>query len=242
VDILVENENGELIIIELQFTSEHDYFHRMLYGTSKAITQYIAKGQRYGKIRKVYTINIVYFELGKGDDYVYHGHTSFRGLHTGDELQLTRAQREEFGRMEAGDLFPEYYILQVAHFDDVAKDTLDEWIYYLKNGEIKDGFSAQGLAQARELLDYDKLSDEDKRAYDRAVDNRLSEQSSIDTAKKEGLIEGEAIGLEKGEAIGLEKALRSVVLNAKRDGHSITQIQALTGLSPETIDAIINTL
>jgi predicted transposase/invertase (TIGR01784 family) len=228
VDILVEDEDRELIIIELQFTSEYDYFHRMLYGTSKAITQYIAKGQRYGKIRKVYSINIVYFELGKGDDYVYHGHTSFRGLHTGDELQLTPAQHEEFGRLEAGELFPEYYILQVAHFDDMAKDTLDEWIYYLKNGKIEDSFSAQGLAQARELLDYDKLSDEDKRAYDRAVDNRLSEENYIYTAKIEGRAEGR------------EQALQHVVLDAHRTGLSIAQIQAITHLPAAAIEAIIN--
>jgi predicted transposase/invertase (TIGR01784 family) len=244
VDILVENENRELIIIELQFTNEFDYFHRMLYGASKTVTQFIDQGDDYNKIRKVYSINVVYFDLGKGDDYVYHGHTSFRGLHTGDELQLTSAQREEFGRMEAGDLFPEYYILEVKHFDDVAKDTLDEWIYYLKNDRIEDGFSAQGLAQARELLDYDKLSDEEKRLYDDVVDNRRSEHSSIDTAKKEGRAEGEAIGLEKGlaegEAIGIEKSLRNIVLNCARSGLSTAEIQAITNLPAAKIEDILN--
>ena len=32
VDILVENHKGELVIIEVQNTQEHDYFHRMLFG------------------------------------------------------------------------------------------------------------------------------------------------------------------------------------------------------------------
>jgi predicted transposase/invertase (TIGR01784 family) len=251
VDILVENENRELIIIELQFTNEYDYFHRMLYGTSKVITQFIDRGNDYGKVRKVYSINIVYFDLGKGDDYVYHGHTTFRGMHTGDELQLTPAQRKEFGVMEAGDLFPEYYILEVQRFNDVAKDTLDEWIYYLKHDVVKDGFKAQGLAQARELLDYDRLPDDEKLAYDRAVDNRRSEWSSIYTAKKEGLSEGEAIGIQKGkaeglaegEAIGMQKgeaaATRKFVQNALRDGVSMAQIQALTNLTEAQIQEII---
>jgi predicted transposase YdaD len=197
----------------------------------------------------------VYFALGKGDDYVYHGHTAFRGLHTGDKLQLTPAQREEFGMMEAGDLFPEYYILEVTHFNDVAKDTLDEWIYYLKNDKIEEGFSAQGLSQARELLDYDRLPDEEKQAYDRAVDNRRSERSSIHTAKKEGIMEGEAIGLEKGraegeaiglekgEAIGLEKGraeeLKNIVLKAYHGGFSTAQIQIITNLSKEQIEEIL---
>jgi hypothetical protein len=243
VDILVENENSELIIIELQFTNEFDYFHRMLYGTSKVITQFIDRGNAYGTVRKVYSINIVYFDLGEGKDYVYHGHTSFHGLHTGDELLLTPAQRKEFGALEAGDLFPEYYILEVKRFDDVAKDTLDEWIYYLKHDAVIDGFKAQGLAQARELLDYDRLSDEDKRAYDRAVDTRRSQRSSIYTAKKEGLAEGEAIGREKGkaegEAIGREKALIEMVLNAHRANTPLATICALTGLTEQKIREIV---
>jgi predicted transposase/invertase (TIGR01784 family) len=263
VDILVENEDRELIIIELQFTSEYDYFYRMLYGTSKAITQYISKGQHYDKIRKVYSINIVYFDLGKGDDYVYHGRTNFKGIHTGDELQLTPAQRNEFGKLDAGDLFPEYYILEVKRFNDVAKDTLDEWIHYLKHGEIMESFSAQGLPQARELLDYEKLSDADKRAYDSAVDNRISEESSIYTAKiegrEEGLAEGEAIGIAKGEAIGIakgeaigiakgetigiakgeEEATRKLIYNALQNGYSMAQIQIITNLPKEKIEKML---
>ncbi|MDR2448652.1 MAG: Rpn family recombination-promoting nuclease/putative transposase, partial [Prevotellaceae bacterium] len=186
-----------------------------------------------------YSINIVYFALGKGDDYVYHGHTAFRGLHTGDKLQLTPAQREEFGMMEAGDLFPEYYILEVTHFNDVAKDTLDEWIYYLKNDKIEEGFSAQGLVQARELLDYDRLPDEEKQAYDRAVDNRRSERSSIHTAKKEGIMECEASGLEKGRAEGRAEELKNIVLKAHHGGFSTAQIQIITDLSKEQIKSIL---
>ena len=232
VDILVEDEQGELIIIELQFTSEFDYFHRMLYGTSKVVTQFIDRGNNYAKVRKVYSINIVYFDLGQGNDYVYHGRTSFKGMHTGDELQLTPAQRKEFGTLEAGDVFPEYYILEVKHFNDVAKDTLDEWIYYLKNDTIKDHFKAQGLAQARELLDYDKLPDEERRAYDRALDNRISQQSSIYTAKKEGFIEGEAIGLEKGRAEGRAEGKAEAIKEMALGGLSVAQIQLITGQRP----------
>ncbi len=109
VDMLAEDSKGELIIIEVQNNRELDYFHRMLYGASKAITDYINEGQEYGVIRKVYSINIVYFELGQGKDYVYHGRTSFKGIHYNDILQLSVRQREQFVRHEAGDIFPEYY-------------------------------------------------------------------------------------------------------------------------------------
>ncbi|MDR1811518.1 MAG: Rpn family recombination-promoting nuclease/putative transposase, partial [Candidatus Fibromonas sp.] len=100
VDVLAEEENGTLIIIEIQFTEELDYFHRMLFGSSKAIAEHLGKGVPYSKVKKVYSINVVYFDLGSGRDYIYHGTTTFRGLHYKDELELTEEQKAEFARLE----------------------------------------------------------------------------------------------------------------------------------------------
>ena len=58
VDMLAENSKGELVIIEVQNNRELDYFHRMLYGTSKAITEYINQGDPYAKVKKVLFILI----------------------------------------------------------------------------------------------------------------------------------------------------------------------------------------
>ncbi len=50
-DILVEDTKGELLIIEVQNNRELDYFHRMLYGVSKTVSEYIGLGDAYSKIR-----------------------------------------------------------------------------------------------------------------------------------------------------------------------------------------------
>ena len=165
VDMLAEDSKGELIIIEVQNNRELDYFHRMLYGASKAITDYINEGQEYGIIRKVYSINIVYFELGQGKDYVYHGKTTFKGIHYNDVLQLSVRQKEQFVRHEAGDIFPEYYVLRVDGFNQQAKTPLDEWIAFLKTGEIDQNSTAHGLQEARERLRIDQLNEKDRREY-----------------------------------------------------------------------------
>lgn len=52
----------------------------MTYGTSKVITEYLDIGQEYNDIKKVYYINIVYFELGQCEDYVYYGTVNSRQL------------------------------------------------------------------------------------------------------------------------------------------------------------------
>ena len=77
VDILTQNSKKELIVIEIQNTYESDYFHRMAYGASKALTENLGLGQAYAEIKKVISINIIYFDLGQGKDYIYKGTTHF---------------------------------------------------------------------------------------------------------------------------------------------------------------------
>ena len=117
VDILAENDKGEIFIIEIQNNTEYAYFQRMLFGTSKLVTEYINRGQGYEKIRKIYSINIVYFNLGNGTDVVYHGKTEFRGIHNNELLNLSPFQQQKFKVSEVSDLYPEYYILKVNDFD-----------------------------------------------------------------------------------------------------------------------------
>jgi predicted transposase/invertase (TIGR01784 family) len=240
VDVLVEDENRETIIIELQFTLEIDYFHRMLYGASKVIGEYMLQGNQYMEIRKVYSINIVYFDLGQGEDYVYHGKTQFRGLHFHDELKLSEVQRAAFSKDEVGDIYPEYYILKINKFNDVAKDALDEWVYFLKHNTIKDEFKGKGLAKAKEILDRDKLSPEEKSEYDyleRLRSEDLSAMASSNAtgrfearkefegviAEKETLLaekdavitEKEAVITEKDALIARERAEKETILAEK---------------------------
>jgi len=166
VDMLVKNSKNELVIIEIQNENEYDYFHRMAYGTSKVITEYISVGEPYKNIKKVYSINIVYFDLGQGEDYIYHGKTDFFGLHISDKLKLSSKQTGLLGgKIEPFQIFPEYYVIKVNNFNDVAKDSLDQWIYYFKNNEIKDNFNAKGIDKAKELWRVDSLPEDERKKY-----------------------------------------------------------------------------
>jgi len=227
VDMLVKNSSGELMIIEVQNNYEVDYLLRMLYGVSKTVTEHIRKGDRYSTIRKIYHINIIYFRMGDGEDYVYHGITDFRGIHNNNPLNLDEEQKKFFMKENVKDLFPEYYILCVCDFDNFAQDGLDEWIYYLKNTEIPETFTAQGLPEARQQLRYDNLSDEEKRAYDDHIQQSLYEQNSIEDSFSKGRAEGE-----------LKKAVETaLMMNA--DGVPMDNICKYTGLSKEQVEEIV---
>lgn len=239
VDMLAEDSKGNLLLIEVQNNNEYAYFQRMLFGTSKLVTEYINRGEGYEKVRKVYSINIVYFALGHGKDNVYHGKTEFRGIHYNDLLELSPFQRQTFKVDAVSQLYPEYYILKVNGFDQVAKSPLEEWIYYLNTGKIPETYHAPGLDAARERLKIDRMSKDEKNAYYRHMDNINLLKSNIKTEREEGKLEGLQEGLQKGLQEGLQKGSRekalSIARKLKATGMDKTQIAAITGLKEEEI-------
>ena len=238
VDMLAEDSKGELILIEVQNNSEYAYFQRMLFGTSKLVTEYIERGDNYDKVRKVYSVNIVYFELGHGKDYVYHGKTEFRGIHTNDLLELTPFQKQTFKADTVSQLYPEYYILKVNGFNQVAKSPLEEWIYYLNTGEIPSNATAPGLDEARQKLKLAMMTRNELAAYYRHLDNIVILRNNIITEREEGRFEGHEKGLAEGLAEGAKNKAIEVARFLKASGSPIELIMGATGLTKEEIDSI----
>ncbi|WYD81880.1 MAG: Rpn family recombination-promoting nuclease/putative transposase [Candidatus Electrothrix gigas] len=228
VDLKVTNQKKEILIIEVQYEREFDYLQRILFGTSKVITEHLQKKEPYSKVTKVISINILYFDLGHGEDYIYHGTTSFRGLHEQDLLQLSEEQQNLYGRDKLHEIFPEYYLVKVNNFNDIAKDTLDEWIYFLKNEEIKGDFKAKGLEKAKQELDILKLSDEERRAYERYQDDLHYQASMVESSY--------TIGVKKGED---KKALQIAMNLIKKGVLDAQEIAEITELPVEEINKMI---
>ena len=236
VDMLAENSKGELILIEVQNNNEYAYFQRMLFGTSKLVTEYINRGEGYDKVRKVYSVNIVYFSLGSGKDTVYHG------------------KKQTFKVDTVSQLYPEYYILKVNDFNQVAKSPLEEWIYYLNTGDIPDSATAPGLTEARERLKLDKMTKAELDAYYRHLDNIVILKDNIFTERAEGRaeghaegrVEGHAEGRVEGHAEGRVEGINEGRLEEKREAASnmktlnipLDVISQVTGLSIEEIKAL----
>ena len=227
VDILVQASSGELMLVEVQNDSQLDYFHRMLYGASKLITEYIDQGDKYGTIKKVFSINIVYFNLGQGKDYVYEYKGHFEGRNLNDVLLPSHQQQQDYSVSEVADIFPKYYLLKVNNFDDIAKDTLDEWIYFLKNSEVKEDFSAKGLKEAREKLKEESLGEADKASYKRYQENKRVERSVLDTAVREGIDKGR------------EEEKKEFVLKLSKKGLSASEIADWLEVPVEDVERII---
>ena len=124
LDIKVENRNGELILIEIQYSTELDYLQRILYASSKAITEHMAEGEAFSQVSKVISVSILHFDFGDGDDYIYKGTTSFIGLHNKTKLELNEQQKELYRTNRVEEIYPVYYLIKVKNFNDIAKDTM----------------------------------------------------------------------------------------------------------------------
>ena len=242
VDLLAKLTTGEIVLIEVQVNTESDYLCRMLFGVSKIIIEHIKEGEPYSQINKVYSINILYFDLGHGKDYIYHGTTSFVGIHNNDILALTETQKEVLRKDKVHEIYPEYYLIKVNQFNDIAKDSLDEWIYFLKTEEIKDSFNAKGLAEAKEKLDSFKLNPREKEEYKRYVEDLMYQKSMVLSNYEEGKIEGKIEGIKEGKIEGIREGGKTkaieIAKKLKNTGMTKEMIQQTTGLSTDEINKV----
>ena len=242
VDIKAKNDRDEIFLVEVQLTREVYYLERILYGTAKAITEHIHLGENYGEVKKVYSINIIYFDMGKGADYLYHGRNKFVGVHTGDTLQINTKEKGALRLRTPEEVFPEYFIIRVNEFNKVAKTPLEEWLDYLKNGHIKDDTQAPGLQEARNKLQYMMLDNAARHAYDEHINAVMIQNDVLGNARAEGLAEGRAEGLAEGRAEGLAEGRieekHAIAKSMKQMGLSAEVIAKATGLSEADIAAL----
>ena len=227
VDIKALNDKGEIIIVEIQNTRELYYLERILYGVAKAITEHISLGESYYKVKKIYSISVLYFDIGRGEDFLYHGQNHFIGVHTKDQLVINTKERNAIVSRLPSEIFPEYILIRVNEFDKVAVTPLEEWMNYLKDGTIRPDTMAPGLGEAREKLKYYSMTPEDRHAYDEHLNAVMIQNDVLDSAKLEGRMEGLAEGEAKGKAeANLENAKKM-----KAMGIDLEMIRQITGIT-----------
>ena len=238
VGIKACNGKGEIIIIEIQNMRMLHYLECILLGVDKTIIEHINLGDSYNEVKKVYSISILYFDLGVGNDYLYHGQNQFVGVHTGDRLQIRTKEQNAIVSRFPSEIFPEYILIRVNEFDKVAVTPLDEWMRYLKDGIIASDTTAPGLEEAREKLKYYSMTDQERHAYDEHLNAVMIQNDVLNTAKMEGRMEGRLEGRLEGRMGGRMEERLENARNFKKMGVSPDIIAQATGLSLEEINGL----
>jgi predicted transposase/invertase (TIGR01784 family) len=219
LDMLVSDNKGELMVVELHYRHEIDY-HRCYPEITDGIYNYLSPKKYAHLAPRVCCVEIINAVSRMWDDkYILHGTTINK---TADNAGM------------------ELHIVNYGQFNDRTYNPISEWVYYIKNSKVKDSFTAQGLDKVREVLEYDALSDDEKHAYDKAQNDKKGWDSAIWTAIDEGKAEGIEIGRAKGIELGEKTKETEFVLNLHRNGFSVEQIAEYTKLSVETVKEILS--
>jgi predicted transposase/invertase (TIGR01784 family) len=224
IDLKAKIDNGEIAVFEIQFFDQIDFLGKVLFNACKAVVEQVSKGGRYD-IKKVYSINIAYFDLGAKKEYVFRANLSkFSGIHFEETIPFSQNLTPP---LPANELHPEYYLILPAKFDEEIRTKFDEWVYILKKSKIRTDFTAAGIQEAGEKLDILKMTPEQKREYERIQAEEMDYKSQLYTAELKGKVEGMAEG-ESKKAIEIAKAM-------KKAGIPMEKIIEITKVSAEEI-------
>jgi len=138
-------------------------------------------------------------------------------------------------RIGETNVFPEYFLIPLRHFTDVARDNLDQWVYAFKNNEVLDEFTAPGIGVLKEKLDYLKMDERERRRFEAYIDRIRSGWGMIANARQEGLAEGRE---EERQRHKQEK--KTLVRSLYDNGVTIEIISVSVGLSEPRIRRLLD--
>jgi len=245
VDLKARIDDADMVIFEIQFFTQVDFFGKLLFDVSKAVVEQVSVGKQYD-IKKIYMIGIAYFNLHAERDYLFRARLSgFEGVHFDDVIPFSQAR----GLAPGGpviDIHPEYYLILPNMFNEDIRSKFDEWIYTLKTSIVRSDFTAAGLREASDKLNMLKMDEKERRIYEKYMRNMTDDSTVIETARMEGRVEGReegkaegrAEGEAKGRAEGVAEGLIQAAKAMKAKGMDIRTIAEITGLPENKIQRI----
>jgi predicted transposase/invertase (TIGR01784 family) len=230
-DLIVEDEQGHKYIVEIERQYTNNFIDKACFNTSRLIVDSIGASEDYTTIKKVFHISLLYFAWGNMTKPLYHGKTIIREIDTKNPIDLHIA--DQGGRIyDASHIFPEYILISVPLFDDVVKKEIDEWLYIMKNSEVREDFKSPYMKKVAERLSILKMNAQEKDEYYRYLKETLTQRDVVTAAEEKG----EARGIEKGR----EERNIEIAKNLLAQGVDICTISTATGLTEEEIRKMVH--
>jgi len=216
LDIKAKNRNGEEFIIEMQKKDLGDFAKRSLYYTSKAYVNQLNKKEEYNKLKKVYFIGIVDFNMFEGKNYI--------SRHLILNKETLKQEIKDF----------EFTFIELPKFNkklDELESILDKWIFFIRNAEALEIIPEQlktpkELKEAFEEAVQVVWNKKELEVYEYIEKKERDELSALKTAER------------KGEKKGEKKAKIEIAKKALKNGVDIETIKLLTSFNEEEISKI----
>jgi predicted transposase/invertase (TIGR01784 family) len=213
LDIKATNKNGDKFIVEMQKKDLSNFEKRSLYYTSKAYISQVDKGEDVDKLKRVYYIAILNFNMFKNNNYIS------RHLIINQETQTQDLKDFEFTFIE----LKKFNI----KLEDLSSN-IDKWIYFINNAsslelipkEYQDIKEFQEAFKIASKFNWDKKELE---YYDSVDLKKADDINALKTAENKGI--------EKGK---LEEKLE-IAKNSISQGLDNQTIFLITGLDIDII-------
>jgi len=234
-DIYCENEKGEKFLVELQKTKQKFFKERTLYYSTLPIREQAVKNNWDFSLKAVYVIAILdfVFEEDKNETEKFRYDVKFTDIDTKkvfyDKLTFIYLEMPKFKKTI-----------------EEIETRYEKWLYVIRNlnilNRIPDKLREKIFDKVFETAEIAKFTPEQVRSYEESLNVFRDIKNSIETAKEEGLKEGEIKGKIEGKIEGLKegeiKGKIEIATKALKKGLSIKDISELTGLTETEIKKI----
>ena len=225
-DIYCETDEGEKIIVEMQYKSQPFFKNRSIYYVSESIARQGERGSAWNyEIAAVYLVAFLSFTP-----------IDFKKQFRTDVVLAEKGTMEQFS-----DKLRMIY-LQLPLFKkeaDECDNQVERWIYLLKNMETLSRlpWAAQSAVFKKlgSIADVGAMSRAERLKYDEALKKYRDTISVLEGARMEGRMEGREEGRMEGREEGRTETMMANARKMKAYGLALEMIAEITGL---TIDEV----
>lgn len=211
--------------VEAQKENTHDFPKRTRYYNGMVDLNMLRPGEDYNKLKDVYIIMIMPFDLFGEGRYRYTFHMTcdeIPGLNLGD--RVTRIFLNTQGRIKDG--VSEELIQMLKYFENTTKETAAE-------------SQSEKIRQLEKRVEETKANEEVGIRFMNAFEEKMRErQEGREEGREEGLAEGERIGETRGKSLGEAAKQQEIARKMLEEGLDLTLIQKITGLTRKKIQSL----
>ena len=243
-DIICKNSAGEKFLVEMQKRSKSNFNERILYYTCSLITKMGKKGKdwNYADIKKVYSICLMNFKLGKNpklrSDYAIcnlETQEIFSDKLNIIMLQIPCLEDENIHTCSAGYEFLLYLLKQMHNGMRNIEQLKEEVKKSALSQPVKEVFyNVLDTADVASLSEMERLNYEAYLKFCRDTVTDLKDEH--DAGLQEGIEIGRKKGLEEGKEEGIKEGKLETAKLMKAEGLPAELIAKITGLTTEEIE------
>jgi predicted transposase/invertase (TIGR01784 family) len=231
VDVKCVDNFARHFIVEMQMFWSSLFNSRMVFNASKAYVRQIGRSSGYNLLQTVYGLGIINDIFDHKTLEFYHHYQTVNRSNTEEVInglefvlvELPKFKPQKWADRKMAALWLRFLSEVEDRTDSISPELLE-------NKEIKEALT---------LCEEGAFTPEELARYERYWDWIRTEKGLVNTAKAEGLAEGEAKGKAEGLAEGEAKAQERTVLTAFRNNFSIEQIRLFSGLDEDAILEIL---